>query len=100
MGGAADVVIDRVDAAAGELGLAFQIIDDVLDVEGAAATLGKTPGKDAAAGKPTYPARYGADAARRMAAACVDRADALLAEAGLGESRLAEIGRWIVRRSH
>jgi geranylgeranyl diphosphate synthase type II len=100
MGGADDAVIRRVDAAAGEFGLAFQIIDDVLDVEGAAATLGKTPGKDAAAGKATYPALYGVDGARRMAAVCVERAEALLAEAGIGDSALAHIGRWIVRRSH
>lgn len=100
MGGAGDAVIRRVDAAGGELGLAFQIIDDVLDVEGAAMTLGKTPGKDAAAGKATYPALYGIDEARRMAVACVDRAEALLAEADIGGSRLAEIGRWIVSRSH
>lgn len=100
MGGAADGVIRSVAAAAAELGLAFQIIDDVLDVEGAAATLGKTPGKDAATGKATYPALYGLDGARRMAAACVDRADARLGEAGIGGSRLAEIGRWIVQRSH
>ncbi len=100
MGGAGDEVIGRVDAAAGEFGLAFQIIDDVLDVEGAAATLGKTPGKDAAAGKATYPALYGVDGARRMASACVDRAEALLADAGIGDSPLARIGRWIVHRSH
>jgi len=100
MGGAVDEVIARADAAAAELGLAFQIIDDVLDVEGAAATLGKTPGKDAAAGKATYPALYGLDGARRMAEACVDRATMLLADAGLGDSRLAHIGRWIVNRSH
>jgi len=100
MGGAGEEVIRRVDAAAAEFGLAFQIIDDVLDVEGAAATLGKTPGKDAVAGKATYPALYGLDGARRMAAACVERADVLLAEAGIGESRLAQIGRWIVNRSY
>ena len=100
MGGADDAVIGRVAAAAGEFGLAFQIIDDVLDVEGAAATLGKTPGKDAAAGKATYPALDGVDAARGIAAGCVERAEALLAEAGIGDSALARIGRWIVNRSH
>jgi geranylgeranyl diphosphate synthase type II len=100
MGGAGEDAIHRVDAAAGEFGLAFQIIDDVLDVDGAAVTLGKTPGKDAAAGKVTYPALYGVDGARRMAAACVDRAEAHLRHAGIADGPLARIGRWIVDRSH
>jgi geranylgeranyl diphosphate synthase type II len=49
----------------GRLGLLFQVADDILDVTGSAATLGKSPGKDAAAGKLTYPAVYGLDAANR-----------------------------------
>jgi len=100
MGGAGDRTIDDVDAAAAELGLAFQIVDDILDVEGVSAHLGKTSGKDAAAGKPTYPALYGLDAARRMAADCLERAERALRAAGLAESRLMEIGRWIVNRSN
>ena len=100
MGGAGDTTIDEVDAAAAELGLAFQIVDDILDVEGVSADIGKTPGKDAAAGKPTYPALYGLDAARRMGAECLERAESALRAAGLAESRLMEIGRWIVRRSN
>jgi len=87
-------------AFADEIGLLFQIVDDILDATGTAEELGKTPGKDAAAGKPTYPALYGLDGARQMAAACVTRADALLHTAGIGRSRLADIGRWIVDRSH
>src|SRR5687768_3317016 len=59
MGGGDDRAVAAIDAAAGEFGLAFQIVDDVLDVEGAAENLGKTAGKDAAAGKPTYPSLYG-----------------------------------------
>lgn len=100
MGGASDRTIDQVDAAAAELGLAFQIVDDILDVEGLSADLGKTPGKDAAAGKPTYPALYGLDTARRMAEECLERADRALRTAGLADSRLMEIGRWIVDRSN
>jgi geranylgeranyl diphosphate synthase type II len=100
MGGAPDATVERVDAAAGDFGLAFQIVDDILDVEGDSAELGKTPGKDAAAGKPTYPALYGLDAARTMAAECLQRAERALAGAGLAESRLMDIGRWIVTRSN
>jgi geranylgeranyl pyrophosphate synthase len=99
MGGATDSQIDAIDRAAADFGLAFQIIDDILDVEGASADLGKTAGKDAAAGKPTYPAIYGVDRSRRMAIECLARADAALAAAHLADSRLLEIGRWIVERS-
>ena len=100
MGNGDDRAITAIDAAAAELGLAFQIVDDILDIEGASADLGKTSGKDAAAGKPTYPALYGIEASRRMAAECLDRAAIALGGAGLADSRLLEIGRWIVTRSN
>ena len=100
MGGSDDDTVDQIDTAATELGLAFQIVDDILDVEGISAHLGKTAGKDAAAGKPTYPALYGLDTARRMAAECLERAESALRAAGLAQSRLMEIGRWIVHRSN
>ena len=54
------------------LGLLFQIADDILDVTGSAASLGKSPGKDAASGKLTYPGVFGLDAARRELAALAD----------------------------
>lgn len=100
MGGGDTATTARIDAAAAQFGLAFQIVDDILDVEGVPAALGKTAGKDAAAGKPTYPAIHGVDAARRLAAECLDRAEAELREARLADSRLMAIGRWIVNRSH
>jgi farnesyl diphosphate synthase len=53
MAGADAQTIDAVRTYGTELGLAFQIVDDILDVEGASADLGKTAGTDAAAGKPT-----------------------------------------------
>jgi geranylgeranyl pyrophosphate synthase len=99
LAGGSDGAIDAIDEYAAELGLAFQIIDDVLDVEGSATELGKTAGKDAAQGKPTFPAIYGLDRSRQMAAECIERAVAHLAEAKLG-GRLAEIARWsLARRS-
>ena len=100
MGGGSDDQIAAIDRAAGEFGLAFQIVDDILDVEGVAATLGKTAGKDAAAGKPTYPALYGLDTSRRMAAECLDRAEAALRAAAIDDDRLLAIGKWIVNRSN
>jgi geranylgeranyl diphosphate synthase, type II len=100
MGGGTDAQITAVDRAAAEFGLAFQIIDDVLDVEGASAHLGKTAGKDAAAGKPTYPALYGLEVSKRMAHACLERAAATLNAVALADSRLLQIGRWIVERSY
>ncbi len=99
MGGAPVPAIEALDIYARHIGLAFQIVDDILDVEGASADLGKTAGKDAAAGKPTYPALYGIDVSRRMAAECLARAEATLGAARLADSRLLEIGRWIVERS-
>lgn len=56
--------LQLLDQWASALGLAFQIRDDLLDVEGSAAELGKTPGKDAEQGKPTYPALLGLEGAR------------------------------------
>jgi geranylgeranyl diphosphate synthase type II len=99
MGGATADQQTAVDRAAAELGLAFQIVDDILDVEGASATLGKTAGKDAAMGKVTYPALYGLDQSRRMAAECLARAEAALARAAILDDTLVAIGRWIVERS-
>ena len=100
MAGASDAQIEAIERFASELGLAFQIVDDILDVEGASADLGKTAGKDAAAGKPTYPALYGLDASRRMAAECVDRALAALAtQPGLSDGHLPGIAQWVTTRS-
>jgi geranylgeranyl diphosphate synthase type II len=100
LGGGTDAQIDAIDAAAAEFGLAFQIVDDILDVEGDPAALGKTPGKDAAAGKPTYPALYGLDRSRQMASDCIARATVTLDAAGMSDSWLLGIGRWIVEREN
>lgn len=90
--------IAGIDAYGREIGLAFQIVDDILDVEGVTAALGKTAGKDVAAGKPTFPSLYGVEQSRALASACRDRADAALATIGLTHSRLGEIADWVVRR--
>ena len=100
MGGGNPDQVAAIDDAAGEFGLAFQIVDDILDVEGVSARLGKTAGKDAASGKPTYPSMYGVDVSRRMARECLDRAAGRLSAAGVTDGRLMSIGRWIVERSN
>jgi geranylgeranyl diphosphate synthase type II len=104
MAGANGAQVQAIEQYATELGLAFQIVDDILDVEGASHALGKTAGKDAAAGKPTYPALYGLDASRRMAADCVERAisalDVRAAGLDLRDSYLPAIARWVTSRTN
>jgi geranylgeranyl pyrophosphate synthase len=97
-GGGADVV-RAVDAYASEVGLAFQIVDDILDVEGDPQSLGKTTGKDAAAAKPTYPSLFGLDRSRQLAAECVQRAHGAIAAARLTGSHLGAIADWVVSRT-
>jgi len=99
MAGGSDAQIRAVDDYATALGLAFQIVDDVLDVVGNRDELGKTIGKDAAASKPTYPAMFGLDASRRMATEAADAAVAALASANLAREWLIQIARWVVSRT-
>ena len=73
------------------LGLAFQVVDDVLDVTADSATLGKTAGKDEAADKPTYVALMGLDAAKAYADSLAAQAMQALADTGLPEDRLAAL---------
>jgi geranylgeranyl diphosphate synthase, type II len=98
MAGASEDVVGATDRYATELGLAFQIVDDILDVEGSAAQLGKTAGKDAAGSKPTYPALFGVAQSRAMAAECIDRAHAALGARGLAGGWLGAIAEWVVSR--
>jgi geranylgeranyl diphosphate synthase type II len=98
MAGAGDEVIAAVDAYGAEVGLAFQIVDDILDVEGTDAALGKTAGKDAAAGKLTYPSLVGLDVSRTLAREAIARADAALARVALPRERLLELADWVVAR--
>ena len=99
MAGGTDESIRAIDEYGRHLGLAFQIVDDILDVEGDAVTLGKTVGKDARACKPTYPSVYGLDASRTLAAERHASAIAALQSAGYQQSRLADIASWVVERA-
>jgi geranylgeranyl diphosphate synthase type II len=98
MGGADDKLFAALDTYGTEIGLAFQIVDDILDEEGSATTLGKTAGKDRAAGKPTYPAFFGLEQSRALAAECDAKARQALERAGLLDSRLADIAGWVIDR--
>ncbi len=81
-------------------GLAFQIADDLLDVEGEAEAMGKGTRSDAAAGKATYPAVAGLAASKARAAALAEAAAAAVASFGPAGAPLAALARFIVERRH
>ena len=88
---------EALDRYASAIGLGFQVVDDVLDVDGTAASLGKTTGKDAAQQKPTWVSLLGLAAARARIEAL--RAEAHAALAGLaGSRRLLELADWVAVR--
>jgi geranylgeranyl diphosphate synthase, type II len=80
------------------MGLAFQIVDDILDVEESSESLGKTAGKDAQQQKITFPAVYGLEASRGMAETECERAHLVLGPFGERAARLHELADLIVRR--
>ncbi len=84
---------------AAALGLAFQIADDLLDVEGDVSRTGKRVGKDAAAGKATFVSLLGAEGARNHAGRLVAEAETALASYGHRAARLAECARYAIERS-
>lgn len=69
---------ERMEKFGQKIGLAFQIVDDILDIEGSKETLGKTIGKDSKAKKATFPAVYGLEKSRQMAEKLITEAKALL----------------------
>jgi geranylgeranyl pyrophosphate synthase len=100
MAGADAPAIAAIDAYAMDTGLAFQIVDDILDIEGSDQTLGKSAGKDAAAAKPTYPSLFGLERSRALADECLVRARASLTGAGLTDGWLLAIAEWAVARKN
>ncbi|NTV96563.1 MAG: polyprenyl synthetase family protein [Thiobacillus sp.] len=105
LGGLSGGQLDDVQRAALEhyakcVGLAFQVMDDVLDAEADTATLGKTAGKDAAQGKATYLTLMDVREARAYARELIDDALASIAPFGELGRRLAEIARFIVERQY
>lgn len=88
-----------LDAYAAAIGLAFQVVDDVLDVEGTSQSLGKTAGKDAARGKPTYVSLLGVSAARARIESLRAEAEAALSGFGPSGRRLHELAAWVSART-
>lgn len=99
-GGANAQQRQALDAYAVAMGLAFQVIDDVLDVTADSTQLGKTPGKDAAANKPTYVTLMGLEQARAFAGALHQQALAALSPLGDAAAHLVGLADFIVLRDH
>jgi geranylgeranyl diphosphate synthase type II len=97
-GGARDEELERLGRYGRALGLAFQIADDVLDVTATEAELGKTPGKDRAAQKATYPALYGIEGSLARARDFAAEAVAALDGLGAAAEPLREIACFVVER--
>jgi geranylgeranyl diphosphate synthase type II len=98
LAGASEEEFDALSRYGEHIGLAFQIVDDILDVEQSSDTLGKTAGKDAAQHKITFPAVYGLEVSHRMADEERERAHAALERFGARASRLMELADLIVHR--
>jgi geranylgeranyl diphosphate synthase type II len=90
----------RLDRFGRKAGLAFQIVDDVLDVTADSAQLGKTAGKDQATEKATWPAVYGVEQSLRDAAQLIDEAFAALEPYGSRADGLKSVARYLVERKN
>ena len=98
LGGADVAALAAVGDAGQSLGLAFQIIDDILDVEGSLATLGKTAGSDERKQKVTYPALHGIEASRREARRLIERTKSRLAVFGARSAPVCALADFVVER--
>jgi farnesyl diphosphate synthase len=98
-GAAGSGTTNALDAYGWAIGLAFQVVDDILDVTADSATLGKTAGKDAAQDKPTYVSLLGLERSQHYAAELLEQALRALREGGLGEGgALGALARMVVMR--
>jgi geranylgeranyl diphosphate synthase, type II len=96
--GANDSEVAKLRSFGQSVGLAFQIVDDVLDVTQTSEQLGKTAGKDTAAQKATYPALFGVEESERKAESLVNSAFAELESFGERAETLKELARYLVER--
>ena len=97
--GADDGTVATLDRYGRSIGLAFQIMDDVLDLTATTATLGKTTRRDEVLGKSTYPALLGVEGARARANSLLDAALGALSERGLLTQELREVANFMVSRT-
>jgi geranylgeranyl diphosphate synthase, type II len=97
-GGARDADIERLGRFGENVGWAFQVVDDILDVEETSAALGKTAGKDQAQQKATYPALFGLEKSRAFADELLGRSNRELDCYGESGARLRELGEFLVAR--
>lgn len=98
--GATQAQLDDLTIYAEQIGLAFQIADDVLNVTGTREELGKNPNTDAQRGKKTYPTFYGVEGAKQLADDCVAKANDRLASFGTKADPLRELARYITARKN
>ncbi len=98
--GASSADLARATAYGRNLGLAFQVVDDILDVVGTTEQLGKTAGKDADSKKLTYPSVYGIDRSREVATRLVGRARAAIRPFGARARVLDALASYVLERSH
>ena len=98
--GATESQLNSLTAYAEDIGLAFQIADDVLNVTGTREELGKNPNTDAQRGKKTYPTFYGVEGAKQLADDCVSRATNRLSDFGPSADPLRDLARYITDRKN
>ena len=100
LAGGSEELLSALTQYARNVGLAFQIVDDILDITGTAAELGKTAGKDLQAQKVTYPSLWGIEESRRQAKQLIQEAQALLTPWGEAAVPLQALAEFVVARSH
>jgi geranylgeranyl diphosphate synthase type II len=98
LGGGSPGEVDALRRYGRAVGLAFQIVDDILDEEGTRAALGKSPGKDRAVKKATYPSLFGLDPSRALASRAVEEARRALAPLGRRAASLDRLAGFILAR--